>query len=83
MNKSSQVKVFIGSNIQMYIAKQSGGKFKHKITEKKSMYRKHGDIVLQTNCTTQILGLLLIGLTSITSCTYANITSCSYNSPYI
>jgi len=36
-------------------------------------------IVLQNNCTTKIMRMLLIGLTSIASFTYNNITFYLYN----
>jgi len=41
------------------------------------------EIVLQNNCTTKIMRILLIVLTSITSFTYNNITFYLYNGPYI
>jgi len=44
------------------------------------MYRKHGDSITN-NCTTTIMRIVLIVLTSITSFTYNNITFNLYNGP--
>jgi len=68
---SSQVKILIGSNIQMFIAKHSDGIFKHiTYTKRRKVCIENMVIILQTNCTTKIKGILLIALTSITSFTY-------------
>ena len=66
-NKSSQVKMCIGSNKQISITKRSSGTFKHKTCTKR---RK---VCIEN------MRMLLIGLTSITSFTYNNITLYLYN----
>ena len=78
--KSSQVKMFIGLNIQMSITKHNGGKFNNKTcTKRRKVCIENMVIVLQNNCTTNIMRILLIGLTSITIFTYNNITLYLYN----
>jgi len=68
----------------MSIAKHSGGIFKHKTcTKGRKVYIENLVIVLQNNCTTKIMRIPLIVLTSITSFTYNNITFYLYNGPYI
>ena len=66
----------------MSIPKHSGGKFKHIIwTQRRKVCIENMVILLQNNCTTKIMRIVLIVLTSITSFTYTNITFYLYNGP--
>ena len=79
-----QIKMFIGSNIHMSSVKHSGGVFEHKTcTKRRTVCIENILIILQNNCTTKVMRIHLIVLTSITSFTYTNITFYLYNGPYI
>ena len=58
----------------MYIVKHSRGISKHITRRKRRYICIEMLVVLQNNCTTQLIGRLLIVLTLITSFTYNNIT---------
>ena len=64
----------------MSIPKHSGGKFKHIIwTQRRKVCIEN--MVLQNNCTTNIMRIVLIVFTSIKSFTYTNIKFYLYNGP--
>jgi len=77
--------MFIGSNLHIYIAKcydKHKKNIKHKTcTKRRNVCIINMVIVLQNNCTTKIMRIVLIVLTSITSFTYNNITFDLYNGP--
>ena len=57
---TSQDKMFIGSNIQMSIAKHSGGKFKHVTrTKRRKVCIENMVVVLQNKCTTKMMRIVL------------------------
>jgi len=64
------------------LTKHRGSIFKHKTcTQRRKVCIENTVIVLQNNCTTKIMRIVLIVLTSITSFTYNNITFYLYNGP--
>ena len=68
--------MFIGSIIQISIANHSDGIFKHKTyTKRRKVCIENMVIVLQNNCTTKIMRINLIVLTSLTSFIYNSISS--------